>query len=338
VVFLVNLAKGTGGHDEPVTVLTDPRPFDELPEAAVAIDGLGEDLRAERDAREMEESKRLLYVALTRARDRICLVSPLDRQGRFRAAPTSLGAVLPPSVTQLFELAGSPAAPATLPWIGPRATHQVRVLSPGAAPQALTATAAAAPLPEDFAPVDLAWRAPRTVTSAAEASAPAVVPVLADDALAAPDPLAADLPAADLGTLVHRALAAGELRAAAGLERRARLERLAGPAAAHVEAVLEALASTSEVQGWLEAEWWHEVPFSWRAPGGDVVRGVMDAMVVAPAAVTVLEVKTGAPLPSHEAQLSVYVQAAAALFPGRSVTGQLIYGSAKAVRFVLVSA
>src|SRR6185503_9295139 len=71
VVFLVNLARGTGNFRDPIRVV------------AVA----GGDFRSDADedgaAKEKEETKRLLYVALTRARDRLYLGSVL-KEGRLQ--------------------------------------------------------------------------------------------------------------------------------------------------------------------------------------------------------------------------------------------------------------
>ena len=41
--------------------------------------------------------------------------------------------------------------------------------------------------------------------------------------------------------------------------------------------------------------------------------------------VTILELKTGKPLPEHQEQLDIYLTAARALFPGAAVEGKLIY-------------
>jgi hypothetical protein len=61
-------------------------------------------------------------------------------------------------------------------------------------------------------------------------------------------------------------------------------------------------------------------------------------LVVEEATVTVLEVKTGAPAAAHASQVQAYLRAVRDLFPGHTVRAQLIYVTAKDVRFVLVSA
>src|SRR5918993_4297313 len=60
--------------------------------------------------RDREETKRLLYVALTRARDRLYLGSVL-KDGAFAIGRGSLGDVLPESLRALFVRAGRDPEP-----------------------------------------------------------------------------------------------------------------------------------------------------------------------------------------------------------------------------------
>ena len=89
------------------------------------------------------------------------------------------------------------------------------------------------------------------------------------------------------------------------------------------------MRSQPEVAELLESgERLHELPFSFLAPGqpGRVLRGTIDCLVRRPdGSIVVIEFKTGAPSPSHQAQLDIYVQAARALFPGATVSGQVVY-------------
>src|SRR5439155_20542806 len=70
-----------------------------------------------------------------------------------------------------------------------------------------------------------------------------------------------------------------------------------------------------------------EVPFSVREAGSQkILRGTFDCLVRrADGGVTVVELKTGKPIPEHEQQLDIYLTAARALFPGTAVEGTLIY-------------
>jgi ATP-dependent helicase/nuclease subunit A len=96
IVFLVNMGRGTGGIRAPIRVAVNG---DGEPSVAIA------DYQSEADedaqARDREESKRLLYVALTRARDRLYL-SATVQDGKCRMGRGSLGEVLPDSVKALF--------------------------------------------------------------------------------------------------------------------------------------------------------------------------------------------------------------------------------------------
>ena len=74
---------------------------------------------AEEQAREREETKRLLYVAATRARDRLYLSAVLS-QGELKAARGSLAEVLPESLAPVFTTAASaPASDTVVRWTGP---------------------------------------------------------------------------------------------------------------------------------------------------------------------------------------------------------------------------
>jgi ATP-dependent helicase/nuclease subunit A len=96
IVFVVNLGRGTGGIRPPIRVSSSPAG---APSVAVA------DYQSEADedaqAREREETKRLLYVALTRARDRLYL-SATVQDGRVRMGRGSLGEVLPQPIRTLL--------------------------------------------------------------------------------------------------------------------------------------------------------------------------------------------------------------------------------------------
>ena len=69
VVFVVNLARGSGNRRDPVRLTADPAGHG----GSVAVGDFQSDADDDHAAREREETKRLLYVALTRARDRLYL-------------------------------------------------------------------------------------------------------------------------------------------------------------------------------------------------------------------------------------------------------------------------
>ncbi len=100
IVFVVNLAKGSGGPRQPIRVSAagDDEP------ASVSIGAFDSETDDDERSRELEESKRLLYVALTRARDRLYVSSAL-KNGEMKPGPGSLAEVLPRRFLQLFEQA-----------------------------------------------------------------------------------------------------------------------------------------------------------------------------------------------------------------------------------------
>jgi ATP-dependent helicase/nuclease subunit A len=100
IVFVVNMNRGTGTGRAPIRVATDAQG-----DAAVAIADYQSEADEDSAARDREETKRLLYVALTRARDRLYLSSSLSA-GVIRPTRGSLGEVLPAFVRDLFARAG----------------------------------------------------------------------------------------------------------------------------------------------------------------------------------------------------------------------------------------
>ena len=104
IVFVVNMGRGTGGIRAPIRVTDDAAGV-----ASVAIADYQSEADEDVSAREREESKRLLYVALTRARDRLYL-SATVKDGACRMGKGSLGEVLPASVRARFVGAAADAA------------------------------------------------------------------------------------------------------------------------------------------------------------------------------------------------------------------------------------
>ena len=151
IVFVVNMGRGTAGGRAPIRVANDA-----AGEPSVAIADYQSEADEDAQAREKEESKRLLYVALTRARERLYL-SATVQNGQCRMTRGSLGEVLPASVKALFVTAASrhaaPKVCATtddddvkIGWSG----HTLLVPDPVATPRYLTRTAVTAEVDDDF--------------------------------------------------------------------------------------------------------------------------------------------------------------------------------------------
>ena len=105
IVFIVNVNRGTGGPRAPIRITTDGGGA-----PAVAIADFESEADEDAPAREREETKRLLYVGVTRARDRLYL-SGVVKDGAFRPGRGSLGEVLPKSVMTTIESAAAEPAP-----------------------------------------------------------------------------------------------------------------------------------------------------------------------------------------------------------------------------------
>jgi len=338
VVFVVNLTRGTGGGTDPIRVsgieVAAVEGGDETAVDTVAIGAFESDLDLDAAQREREETKRLLYVAVTRARDRLYLVSTLSRDGRFRPGKGSLADVLPPSIFPVFELAATLGPGEPVAWAGPQHAHTFRVGDPDPAARPAPPDPWPAARVDDFGPLAGASPARRgTITGEAP-------PGGDDRPVGARRDAEADRLAL-AGTLVHRAIqtrvpfALGAdldaLRVAiAALVRETERREVDGLAQVLDEAAraFAAIAGQDEVRALLDSgARLHELPFSLGQDGG-IVRGVIDCLVVAPGGdVTVMEFKTGLASAAHARQLEAYVEAGQALFPGRNVRGRLIYAT-----------
>ncbi len=339
VVFVVNVSRGTGNWRAAIRIAGEISD-----DVSVSIGDF--ESRADEDEpdRDREETKRLLYVALTRARDRVYLGSVV-KEGRFQPTRGSLGEVLPPSFHTVFVEAAAGAT--TVSWVGASQFHVMRVCPPaGVADSAgLTAgleTRRAANVEADvetrlatadFLPLD-DHTTPRVTVSVQPASE-----------VAAPLGRSADDRGSgrSIGILVHRLLQRADLvadvsdehlrhTAAAILRARpsAELEDIEGLLDDVVRKFRRVSLQDHVRELYRSGRPHHEVPFSMQI-GGKIVRGTIDCLIAAADRVTVLEFKTGRARPEHEAQVEVYRAAAQALFPGLPVESRLVYTSDSAV-------
>ena len=123
VVFLVDLGRGTRLNEPPVRIAPEPAegesPVTVWPHRSAADE--------EERARDVEETKRLLYVAATRARDRLYL-SAVVRDGAPAFSRGSFGSVLPDRFAAVFEQAAETPAGDYVGWRGRSgAEHRLRV-------------------------------------------------------------------------------------------------------------------------------------------------------------------------------------------------------------------
>ena len=291
-------------------------------------------------AKDREETKRLLYVALTRARDRLYLASEV-KDGKWRAFGGSLGDILPAGVKARFEVASTTPASETTEWIAASGqSHVFRVCQAAAdSPErGLTPSTEAGsdpmnvPVNDNFGALVNPFALPRVGVTAS------LAPVLEASGRSPIETRRQGL----TGTLVHRLFE----RFGTTLDGTAGVETIADAVvrllrdeeaveAGGIEdvcqqactAYLALCAQPVLVQALESGEALFEVPFSVR-PASErmILRGTFDCLVQRrDGGVTVLELKTGRPAPEHQRQLATYVKAARALFPGMPVEGTLVY-------------
>jgi ATP-dependent exoDNAse (exonuclease V) beta subunit len=335
IVFVVNMAKGAGGIPKPVRVI------DNGDQPSVSIGPFVSDVDEADRAREKHELRRLLYVGFTRARDRLYLSSAM-KSGVLAPGRGSLAEVLPDSFRELFARAAAAAPDETfVTWSGSSgSTFRFALCRP---PEAQESHAQ---------PAMSARAVPATLEAAqihpaALSPGPSRTPVT--EAL---DELGSDTRMVNggssdavIGRLVHRLFqfAARQPREGGAVDhapdvRRRAAELLSAEeratlddAPATLDAAAAAWASIAERADVAEllrqGRPQFEVPFSFYDPVSQhIMRGAIDCLVWRPdGGITVVEFKTGRRRAVHEQQLSIYVRATEAIFPGTAVDGLLIY-------------
>jgi ATP-dependent helicase/nuclease subunit A len=322
VVFLVNLH--VSGRGRPAMSILE-RSVDGEPEVAFqTTDGTKLE-----DRREQEELRRLLYVAATRARDRLYLAAEIDAKGRLRKGARSLAALLPDGLAEAFA-----AAPAhdEVRWRSTSGTFDLRVARPDAAAPAPAPAAAASGATVDLEPI--AQPARRVIAATDPGSDPRAHPPIETRGRGdgASDRI--------VGTLVHRLFQRRTDpaldHAAVGVVARtllgsADLVDAADPAAVASEAarLFARLRRHPALQAALaDGEAFYEVPFSWAPPAEPdrLIRGVIDCLVRhRDGRVTILEFKTGEPRPEHDVQAGRYASAMRAALGGVPVDIKILY-------------
>ena len=343
IVFVVNLARGTGGFRDPIRVVAGAADSD----VSVAVGDFRSRADEDAAAKEAEESKRLLYVALTRARDRLYLGSVL-KDGTLQPGRGSLAAVLPPSLVDQFGASGD-----IVEWrASSGAVHSFRCIrdSGFSSSRAQSRDIRDSSL-KNPAPTDPGTRIPDPGLEPLIDSAPARISVAAvvstETERVRCEPTTATS-GRFVGTLVHRLLqrigiwdpASGirDTRAirdiAMSLVRADEVDDLADPeqtVAAAVE-TYELICAREDVRLLHQAgRTLHEVPFT-MSIDGRIVRGTFDCVVeTAPGAFTLLEFKTGRERLEDRQQVDLYLQALRQLVPGASINALVVYAAGGSV-------
>ena len=274
---------------------------------------------ADNKARDLEEHWRLLYVALTRAAERLVVAGVLPSRG---LAPDSW---LARTKAAMLSLGAGGDGEGALVWTG---AVPVRVVALRGARAALPA-----PLLPDWLrrPAPIESRPPR----------PLAPSQIAEDRDSAPPPGPDLRAAARRGTLLHALFerlppVAPALRRDAALAWLDRSAGLADPVAraAIADAALALIDHPDFADLWAP-DALAEAPIAATLPDGRVVAGTVDRLIATPDRVRVIDFKTGRGVPAtwaevprpHQAQLEAYRDALAVIFPGRTIELALLYSA-----------
>jgi len=280
-----------------------------------------EDTIREEEQRDLEEHMRLLYVALTRAADRLIVSGVRPKERKDGADPRPLNCW-----HRIVEQAMIPIA---APGIG----HVM--LSFGSGTRALKKRAASKSLPP---PATIPGWAHEPAPPEARPPRPLAPSAIALDDESAPPPSEAMRAAALRGIWIHQllerlpAVDASARPEAADLW----LERSAGVSDASVRAEIVAqvcgILSDPRFGDLFGPGSLAEAPLAATLPDGRVIAGTVDRIRVEEAKVSVIDFKTGrvpatdADIPnSHRAQMKAYTEALRVIFPGRQVSASLLY-------------
>jgi ATP-dependent helicase/nuclease subunit A len=333
IVFLVNLH--LAGRGRPAGFSIIERGPDGEPEVAF---NLTEATRLE-ERRENEELRRLLYVAVTRARDRLYLAAEVDPRGRLRRNARSLASLFPDGLVDVFAVAAASPESTEAVWTAGDDSFAFKVCRL-TGPQQFEPPTEVASLDEAMTTVP----APLTVPGWRIAAASLSDPANAERGTGNAEPRTGNEERGTgnrlLGSLVHRLFqhqedpATGDEAVAATAARLLTLDErvdVVDLAALSLGAArtYRAFRVRPDVNALFESgTLYFEVPFSFQPPGrpGELVRGVVDCLIVGPdGSATVLEFKTGDPHPEHQDQAELYGEAMAAVLGLPAASVKVLY-------------
>ncbi|HXW04464.1 MAG TPA: UvrD-helicase domain-containing protein [Vicinamibacterales bacterium] len=318
VVFIVNVSRGASGPPRPVRVVAGG-----LDESSVSIGPFVSDADEADRERERHETRRLLYVAMTRARDRLYLSGVL-KDGQLVPGRGSLAEVLPASFNQLFGCAA-----AALP-----ACESVTWTSSAGRVFEWRICRAAEPVPAWDSRSGPVRTAPDHLSPLSpEPEARPVTTWLRGDA-----DFPIDRARALAGLLVHRLFQAHGADAPAGLNvvdlaaaqlRPAEREQVvsAEEAVASAARMWDEMRGRDDVRETLRSgECIYELPFTLREQG-QTLRGRIDCLVRGPDRLLVVEFKTGRGDELDRRQAALYVRAVEAMWPGVRAESRIFYAA-----------
>jgi ATP-dependent helicase/nuclease subunit A len=321
ILEIVRRAQNRGYLDQKTrTDISLPR-IKEKPEGAIEVHALGRP-EAEGPARTVEEEKRLLYVALTRARRRLNLCASDLADGE---AKTTLLQLLPEDLGALFRDALT-SDEQELAWTPERLTHRLRLIRPALEPRHHRSTGE-----------EPAYRSALEPLGDSLPTRMAVSELVREQTGDRPARGDFDPIDAEVGKLVHRLFEYDvavddsliEVAAALSPELSPAERRKAAHSAAELYRRLSEMPELQELLG--KGEVFREVPFSLRREK-QILRGAIDSLVLLEGRVVLIDYKTGGRREEHRLQMDIYLEAARALFPERDAEGLVFYASGSPLR------
>jgi ATP-dependent exoDNAse (exonuclease V) beta subunit len=336
IVFVVNLRAAGRGRPPGFSVI-EQGPTGEAEVAFGATEATA--LEERRDA---EELKRLFYVAVTRARDRLYIAAEVNPAGRLATGPRSLASLLPGDLAEAWVRASVAPAGGDVEWVTEQGTFAFKVCHPLAEPVETATIVVPKQRPTSFSVVAPLVPAGRSIVAATTLNlTPEPAEPMDDHPGPGPgDPARRRIDDRLVGTVVHRlfqrrvdpALSEMALVAVAGRLLPPNHGLAAGDQASvtgQAASLYRTFRSRPDVVSLLGAgECHYEVPFFYDPPDrpGERVRGLIDCLVIAPdGSATVVEFKTGQPRAEHQAQAEWYVRAVQAAFGAGPVLARILY-------------
>ena len=277
------------------------------------------------DARELAEHWRLFYVAATRAEERLEIAGSLGPRSKGVPSENSWYAAAEAALTALGAAEREEGPRRSFAGHAPQPPVRLR--------SARTVETRTVALPDwAFKPAPIEARPPRPL-------APSSV---GEDDVADPPPSAAMRTAAERGRLIHalfeRLPALAPDRRAAAADRWLSAVGQVADASLRSELIATVLAVLDDpAHGDLfGANSLGEAPISAVVPGGYVIAGTVDRLLVEPDRVRVIDFKTGRRVPLeldevpvfHLRQMAAYAEALGVIFPGRRIEAALLYTAA----------
>ena len=277
----------------------------------------------EQERRELQEHWRLLYVALTRAADRLIVAGVAPKAKKDGSDPRP-------------ENCWHRAVQAAMLSLQAEAVDDRETVTLEYGTQRPVRAKPHKPL--DLAKIEVPAWAKATAPPESRPPRPLAPSALAEDREASPPPTPDQRAAAERGTIIHALLERLPAVAPAKREHAAHrwLEHAAGIADPKIRGELAAMAcdliGDDRFAGLFGPGSLGEAPIAATLPDGRVIAGTVDRLLIEPGRIMVVDYKTGrAPEQSeqipegHRLQMDAYAQALSAIFPGRTVQAALLY-------------